>query len=240
MSASMVMAQAPSVVMASPIGTMPTSQVTYASSPTMTMPAASPVVAYASPTVGAAAPVATMSGATYTQAVPQYVYPAGSADVPVYGSSVSVPRVYQSSQSMPTITYSQQAPMSNDQMKTIFPMGAPSTFQPFTASQYSYNIVESPSVFVQGAPGTAPAAAVTTMMPTMASVAEPAAPVATFTGGVAAAPGTASIAGVTVPEVAPAAAPSAVEPPAKKKSSSKKSKGSSKKLSSKKKQKGCC
>merc|ERR1719464_2147919 len=89
-------------------------------------------------------------------AAPRYVYPAASAasaEVPVYGSSVTVPQVYQTSgASAPTVSYSQAQPMSSDQLKAIFPMGAPTSFTPFTASQYTYNIVDSPSVFVPAAP----------------------------------------------------------------------------------------
>jgi len=133
---------------AQPTVAMPavTSQVTV---PAVTSQVAMPVVTsrivmpsavtYSSSPVLMAAPIT-------TQAVPQYHYPAGSVDVPVYGSSVTVPRVYQQqpSAAMPTVAYQQAQPMSAEQLRAIFPMGAPATFEPFTAS-HSYNIVDSPS-----------------------------------------------------------------------------------------------
>merc|ERR1719284_2034203 len=100
------------------------------SSSPVAMPSASPAVTYSS------APVTAMAAPVATQVAPRYHYPAGSVEVPVYGSSVAVPTVYQQpSAAMPTVTYQQSQAMSTDQLKTIFPMGAPQTFQPFTASQ---------------------------------------------------------------------------------------------------------
>merc|ERR1719464_1591800 len=162
-------------------------------------------------------------------AAPRYVYPAASAasaEVPVYGSSVTVPQVYQTSgASAPTVSYSQAQPMSSDQLKAIFPMGAPTSFTPFTASQYTYNIVDSPSVFI---PATATAAPVATMTTVPATTAAPVATATSVAEQVATE--------VAAPLSAEPAAPLVPEASSKKKSSSKKSK----KLSSKKKQKGCC
>merc|ERR1719461_2335500 len=95
------------------------------------------------------APTATMAATVLPVAAPRYIYPAASAEVPIYGSSVGVPQLYQQpGVSMPTVTYSQAQPMSSDQLKAIFPMGAPASFTPFTASQYTYNIVDSPNAFL--------------------------------------------------------------------------------------------
>merc|ERR550532_1741230 len=109
------------------------------------------------------APIGTTAATMLPAAAPRYVYPAASAEVPVYGSSVAVPQLYQQpGVSMPTVTYSQAQPMSSDQLKAIFPMGAPTSFTPFTASQYTYNIVNSPSVFIPAA-AAAPVATATTV-----------------------------------------------------------------------------
>mmetsp|Transcript_89847 Transcript_89847/g.178607 ORF Transcript_89847/g.178607 Transcript_89847/m.178607 type:complete len:178 (-) Transcript_89847:149-682(-) len=78
------------------------------------------------------------------QAVPRYHHAAGSCEVPVYGASVAVPILYQpSSARLPTTTYSEDSGLSHEQMKAIFPLGAPEAFQPFQPSRCIYNIVES-------------------------------------------------------------------------------------------------
>jgi len=77
-------------------------------------------------------------------AVPRYHHAAGSCEVPVYGTSVAVPIFYQqSSARLPTTTYTEDAGLSHEQMKTIFPLGAPEAFRPFEPSRCIYNIVES-------------------------------------------------------------------------------------------------
>mmetsp|Transcript_3866 Transcript_3866/g.7792 ORF Transcript_3866/g.7792 Transcript_3866/m.7792 type:complete len:209 (+) Transcript_3866:22-648(+) len=167
-----------------------------------------------------------------------YVYGAGSAQVPVYGSSVAVPQLYQQpAAAMPTVTYQAQ-PLTQDQLMTIFPMGAPSpsTFQPFSQPQYQYNFVDSASAFVpasvQGLPVAAP----------IASVAEP--PASAGAAGEVA-PGASSMmqeTGGTEPPATTTAGPATSDTATAssgKKTSSKKA-SSSKKLSSKKKSKGCC
>merc|ERR550532_2774919 len=178
------------------------------------------------------APIGTTAATMLPAAAPRYVYPAASAEVPVYGSSVAVPQLYQQpGVSMPTVTYSQAQPMSNDQLKAIFPMGAPTSFTPFTASQYTYNIVDSPSVFIPATATASPVATMTTVPPTTA------APVATVpTTEIATSVAEQVTTEVAAPASAQPAAPLVPEASSKKKSSSKKSK----KLSSKKKQKGCC
>jgi len=78
------------------------------------------------------------------QAVPRYHHAAGSSEVPVYGTSVSVPIFYQQSNAkLPTTTYVEDTGLSHEQMRTIFPLGAPEAFQPFEPSRCVYNIVES-------------------------------------------------------------------------------------------------
>mmetsp|Transcript_79955 Transcript_79955/g.154535 ORF Transcript_79955/g.154535 Transcript_79955/m.154535 type:complete len:180 (+) Transcript_79955:48-587(+) len=78
------------------------------------------------------------------QAVPRYHHAAGSCEVPVYGTSVAVPTFYQQSGSrLPTTNYSDDTGLSHEQMKTIFPLGAPEGFRPFEPSRCLYNIVES-------------------------------------------------------------------------------------------------
>mmetsp|Transcript_3867 Transcript_3867/g.7798 ORF Transcript_3867/g.7798 Transcript_3867/m.7798 type:complete len:192 (+) Transcript_3867:22-597(+) len=150
-----------------------------------------------------------------------YVYGAGSAQVPVYGSSVAVPQLYQQpAAAMPTVTYQAQ-PLTQDQLMTIFPMGAPSpsTFQPFSQPQYQYNFVDSASAFVPASMQAVPVAA-------------PAASVAAEAAGEVA-PGTQDTAAPATAALEPAAG-GATEASSGKKASS------SKKLSSKKKSKGCC
>jgi len=253
------------VVMSSP-AVMPavTSVVMPAASPSMAVPSASPLVMMpsASPAVvmSSVSPSVVMPSASQsvvysaapvaTQVAPQYTYAAGSTDVPVYGASVTVPKVYQQpSMAMPTVMYQQSQPMSPEQLKTIFPMGAPSTFQPFTASQYTYNIVESPSVFAAAPVATVPAASgVPVEAPAVADVVSTVAP-ATTTASVSraaepvvstVAPAT-TMASVVEPAetvAATSAAATGTVAPTSSKAASKKS--SKKKLSSKKKQKGCC
>eukprot|EP00408_Alexandrium_pacificum_P018292 CAMPEP_0171209120 /NCGR_PEP_ID=MMETSP0790-20130122/28434_1 /TAXON_ID=2925 /ORGANISM="Alexandrium catenella, Strain OF101" /LENGTH=115 /DNA_ID=CAMNT_0011674725 /DNA_START=86 /DNA_END=429 /DNA_ORIENTATION=+ len=93
--------------------------VTSTASPTVVMPTAAPVMQ--SVTMPAQpAPV------TYMQAAPApaptYVYPAGSAGVPVYGSSVAVPQFYQQpAAAMPTVAYQPSQQMTQEQLNTIFP-----------------------------------------------------------------------------------------------------------------------
>jgi len=232
---------------ASPLVMMPSASpavVMSSVSPSVVMPSASPSVVYS------AAPVTATAATVATQVAPQYTFAAGSTDVPVYGASITVPKVYQQpSVAMPTVMYQQSQPMSPEQLKTIFPMGAPCTFQPFTASQYTYNIVESPSAFVAAPVATVPAVAaapaeaaavaevVSTVAPatTMANVVKPAeravSTVAPATTAASVAEPAEAVAATTV------AATSTVAPTSSKAASKKSSK---KKLSSKKKQKGCC
>merc|ERR1719433_1817954 len=126
------------------------------------MPAATSVATM--PSVGVTVvPAATTAATLLPVAAPRYIYPAASAEVPVYGSSVAVPQLYQQpGVSMPTVTYSQAQPMSSDQLKAIFPMGVPTSFTPFTASQYTYNIVESPNAFLPATVTAVPVASATT------------------------------------------------------------------------------
>merc|ERR1712113_1283888 len=72
----------------------------------------------------------------YSVSVPQYQYPAGSVEVPVYGTAVSVSKLFQQ-QTPVTTAVPVQATSSTtrvsgftqDQLKTIFPMGAPADFE---------------------------------------------------------------------------------------------------------------
>merc|ERR1712039_579953 len=103
--------------------------------------------------------------------IPRYHYPAGSAEVPVYGSSVIVPALYQQpTLARPTVMYQDEHSLQQDQMKTIFPMGAPTTFAPFTAPQYQYTFVDSTVAFV---PASGPAPTIAESAPTPASAPEP-------------------------------------------------------------------
>merc|ERR1719350_483046 len=64
--------------------------------------------------------------------VPQYYYPAGSAgsvDVPIYMQQVSAQRVYQQQATHTPVAYT-GATLTQDQLKMIFPMGAPTNFAP--------------------------------------------------------------------------------------------------------------
>merc|ERR1719242_1299552 len=102
--------------------------------------------------VYAAAPGGSMSAmqpaAMPMVAQPRYFHPAGSSEIPVYGTSVAVPVLFQQQAApMPTHFYQQDSNFSHEQLKSIFPLGAPETFQPFSASQYQYNIVDSTSAF---------------------------------------------------------------------------------------------
>lgn len=97
-------------------------------------------------------------------------------------------------------------------MKAIFPMGAPSSFQPFKASQYQYNIE-----------GTAPPSYTHAMPAVFTAQQQPAMAMA----------GTTVVQTMPATEVVTTAPTTVLEVPAKKGKKSKK-------LSSKKKQKGCC
>jgi len=83
--------------------------------------------------------------AVNVQATPRYHHVAGSCEVPVYGTSVAVPTLYQqSSAGLPTAEYLEPCGLSSEQMKTIFPLGVPDAFRPFEPSRCVYNIVETP------------------------------------------------------------------------------------------------
>merc|ERR1719264_2074725 len=123
--------------------------------------------------VYAAAPGGSMSAmpaAVPVVAQPRYFHPAGSSEVPVYGTSVAVPALFQQQAvPMPTHFYQQDSSFSHEQLKSIFPLGAPETFQPFSASQYQYNIVDSTSAF--GVPtGGMPAQSAFMTMPTASTM----------------------------------------------------------------------
>jgi len=174
---------------------------------------------------------------TYVQAAqaapmptPTYIYPAGSTSVPVYGSSVNVPQIYQQpAAAMPTVAYQPAQPMTQEQLNKIFPMGAPSTstFQPFSQPQYQFSFVDSASAFV---PAAAPAAAVA-----------PAPEAPSTTTPAATAPGASTLAPAAASTTAPTTTGTTGTAGSVKASSKKDKKESgSKKLSSKKKSKGCC
>uniref|UniRef100_A0A7S4W3C9 Uncharacterized protein n=1 Tax=Alexandrium monilatum TaxID=311494 RepID=A0A7S4W3C9_9DINO len=206
---------------------------------TVAMPAVAPVaqVAYqASPvTYVQAAPAAVMQAVPMP--TPTYMYPAGSTEVPVYSSAVTAPHLYQQpAAAMPTVTYQQAQPMTQEQLRTIFPMGAPSasTFQPFTQTQYQYNYVDSASAFVPASLAGIPVAPAAPVEPApAASVMAPEVPVV-----VPEVPAT-TVPAPTVPATIVPDATTTTKKASSKKVSSKKA-GSSKKLSSKKKEKGCC
>jgi len=239
MSVAAVASQVGYTSMAAPVAYTQAAPATYTQAAPATYAQAAPA------TYSQAAPATYMQAApaSVMQAVPMptptYMYPAGSSEVPVYGSAVTAPQIYQQpAAAVPTVSYQQAQPMTQEQLKTIFPMGAPSTstFQPFTQTQYQYNYVDSASAFVPASLAGLPVAAPQATVPAVAP-AEPAA---------AAVVDPAPAASVLAPEVPATAVPAVPEPvPAattttttKKKASSKKT--SSKKLSSKKKEKGCC
>jgi hypothetical protein len=92
----------------------------------------------------AEAPATVQMPPVAVQAVPRYHHAAGSCEVPVYGTSVTVPIFYQDSNArLPTTTYAEDTGLSHEQMRTIFPLGVPEAFQPFEPSRCVYNIVES-------------------------------------------------------------------------------------------------
>lgn len=130
--------------------------------------------------VYAAAPGGSMSAMPATMPVaaqPRYFHAAGSSEVPVYGTSVAVPALFQQQAApMPTHFFQQDSNFSHEQLKSIFPLGAPDTFQPFSATQYQYNIVDSTSAFA--AAGGMPAQSAYMTMPTASTIETPA-PVAT-------------------------------------------------------------
>jgi len=75
-----------------------------------------------------------MPGASVS--VPQYSYPGGSVEVPVYSQQVSVQRLYHKiNTGVATVTTPQPITFSGgnltpEQLKMIFPMGAPENFAP--------------------------------------------------------------------------------------------------------------
>merc|ERR1719410_1266093 len=114
-----------------------------------------------------------MPGGVPMVAQPRYFHPAGSSEVPVYGTSVAVPALFQQqAMPMPTHFYQQDSSFSHEQLKSIFPLGAPETFQPFSASQYQYNIVDSASAFTPA--GGMPAQSACMTMPTASTMETPA------------------------------------------------------------------
>jgi len=186
--------------------TLPT--VTYVTTPVPTTYTAMPIKTYA------AAPL-------QMTASPMYTYPTGSTETTIYSAPVVAPRAYQPS-AVPTVAYSQAQPLTAEQLGAIFPMGAPTTFQPFT---HTYNIVSSPAAAVPSA-AAAPAPEIVSPAPEAAAAPAADAP--------AAAPAVdAAEAAPAVEEAAAEAAEAAPPVEATKKESSKK-------LSSKKKSKGCC
>jgi len=93
---------------------------------------------------GVEAPAIVQMPSVAVQAVPRYHHAAGSCEVPVYGTSVAVPIFYQQPNTrLPTTTYSENTGLSHEQMRTIFPLGAPEAFRPFEPSRCVFNIVES-------------------------------------------------------------------------------------------------
>eukprot|EP00413_Alexandrium_margalefii_P018819 CAMPEP_0204532574 /NCGR_PEP_ID=MMETSP0661-20131031/11802_1 /ASSEMBLY_ACC=CAM_ASM_000606 /TAXON_ID=109239 /ORGANISM="Alexandrium margalefi, Strain AMGDE01CS-322" /LENGTH=251 /DNA_ID=CAMNT_0051538831 /DNA_START=83 /DNA_END=835 /DNA_ORIENTATION=- len=215
------------------------SQAGFAAPVTTVLPATSPTVAM--PTMTQAAPVT-----TYVQAAPApvmqatplptptYMYAAGSAEVPVYGSSVAVPQLYQQpAAALPTVSYQQSQPMTQEQLKAIFPMGAPSAsvFQPFSQPQYQYNFVDSTSAFVPASMAGVPAAAPMATVPAASAAQSP-------VGATAAVSTEAPVAGSsTTATAATTAGTTSTETDASSKKTSGKKTSSSKKLSSKKKSK---
>ena len=58
---------------------------------------------------------------------------------------MAVPVLHQqSSAGLPTTEYLEPCGLSSEQLKTIFPLGAPDAFRPFEPSRCVYNIVETP------------------------------------------------------------------------------------------------
>jgi len=105
--------------------------------------------------------------AVSVQATPRYHHVAGSCEVPVYGTSVAAPILYQqSSAGLPTTEYLEPHGLSSEQMKTIFPLGAPDAFRPFEPSRCVYNIVETPEQCL-------PAVSVETLAPPNSALAAP-------------------------------------------------------------------
>jgi len=115
----------------------------------------------------ASAPEVVEMPAVSVQATPKYHHVAGSCEVPVYGTSVAVPILYQQSGAgLPTTEYLEPRGLSSEQMKTIFPLGAPDAFKPFEPSRCVYNIVETPEQCL-------PDVSVETLAPTSSGPATP-------------------------------------------------------------------
>lgn len=103
------------------------------------------------------------------EVVPEYHYPAGSVDVPVYGSSVTAPTVYRHPGTMMLTVPYQAQPISPALLKKIFPMGAPSTFHPFqpppqagTPAPPAWTLPAAPAAPTYTIPATASTAVVAT------------------------------------------------------------------------------
>lgn len=118
------------------------------------MPAQAPVVIQSG---SVAAPIfQSIPGGSVT--APQYVYPGGSVEVPVFGQQVSVQRLYQriGEGTAPVttpqpITYSGGG-LTPEQLKLIFPMGAPENFTPSVAVAPPAPVVVSSVAQVVSAP----------------------------------------------------------------------------------------
>eukprot|EP00428_Durinskia_dybowskii_P028179 CAMPEP_0170251288 /NCGR_PEP_ID=MMETSP0116_2-20130129/25473_1 /TAXON_ID=400756 /ORGANISM="Durinskia baltica, Strain CSIRO CS-38" /LENGTH=264 /DNA_ID=CAMNT_0010502249 /DNA_START=77 /DNA_END=868 /DNA_ORIENTATION=- len=123
--------------------------------------AASPVVMSGG---SAAAPIPAGASAC----VPQYVYPGGSVEVPVYGQTVSVQRLYQrAGEGLVTtaqpIAYTSSG-FTQEQLKMIFPLGAPESFL--------QNVAPSPAPMtsMSGASAAVPLAGGSAAVPLISSV----------------------------------------------------------------------